>query len=308
MGSDTNSAEAQCSIFQSSGPTATVKTLFGINKLIRQIKLDPNYKLTFEPFTGKGVVVGWSDAAWANRPDGLSTGGYVIGIAPEDILEGKRTPVGWISHRSGKLQRVARSSPAAEVQALTVAEDELFMVRMMWAELNGFVSDVVSGTASSGRELKPMIEGVREVRSCLCVDAKSIYDCLAKQVQMQSLAEKRTALELMAFERCIEETGLIVRWCHSEANLSDSLTKASASGPIELYMRTGCWVLVHDEEQLSAKKRKERGLERFEMNKRDFAGLIREAFQNADILLPVDGQGEEDNRDLVCSEPPTQDV
>ena len=73
-------------------------------------------------------------------------------------------------------------------------------------------------------------------------------------------------------------------------------------------MRTGCWVLVHDEEQLSAKKRKERGLERFEANKRDFAGLIREAFQNADILLPVDGQGEEDNRDLVCSEPPTQDV
>ena len=99
-----------------------------------------------------------------------------------------------------------------------------------------------------------------------------------------------------------------MRWCHSEANLSDSLTKASAYGPIELYMRTGCWVLVHDEEQLSAKKRKERGLERFEMNKRDFAGLIREAFQNADILLPVDGQGEEDSRDLVCSEPPTQDV
>ena len=102
-----------------------METLFGINKLIRQIKLDPNFKLTFEPFEGKAVVVGWSDAAWANRPDGLSTGGYVIGIAPEDILDGKRTPVGWISHRSGKLQLVARSSLAAEVQALTVAEDEL---------------------------------------------------------------------------------------------------------------------------------------------------------------------------------------
>ena len=126
--------------------------------------------------------MGWSDAAWANRPDGLSTGGYVIGIAPEEILDGKRTPVGWVSHRSGKLQRVARSSLAAEVQALTVAEDELFMLRMMWAELNGFMSDVVSGTASAGRELRPMVEGVREVRACLCVDAKSIYDCLAKQV------------------------------------------------------------------------------------------------------------------------------
>ena len=141
-----------------------------------------------------------------------------------------------------------------------------------------------------------MIEGVREVQACLRVDAKSIYDCLAKQVQMQSLAEKRTALELMAFERCIEETGLVVRWCHSEANLSDSLTKAAAYGPIKLYMRTGCWVLVHDEEQLSAKKRKERGLTRFETNKKDFAGLIREAFKNADIALPVNGD-EEDNKD-----------
>ena len=73
-------------------------------------------------------------------------------------------------------------------------------------------------------------------------------------------------------------------------------------------MRTGCWVLVHDEEQLSAKKRKERGLERFEANKKDFAGLIRDAFQNADILLPDGGCGDEDSRDQVCSEPPNQDV
>ncbi|CAK0867695.1 unnamed protein product [Prorocentrum cordatum] len=204
--------QAQCSIFQSSGPMATVETLFGINKLIRQMKNDQGYKLKFESFEGAGVVAGWSDAAWANRPDGLSTGGYVIGIAPEDILNWKRTPVGWVSHRSGKLQRVARSSLAAEVQALTVTEDELFMVRMMWAELNGFVSDVAMGTASERKTTKPMLVGVKQVRSCLCVDAKSIYDCLAKQVQMQSLAEKRTALELMAFEKCINETELIVRW------------------------------------------------------------------------------------------------
>eukprot|EP00959_Pyramimonas_sp_CCMP1952_P303163 6343568-Pyramimonas_sp.AAC.1 len=119
---------------------------------------------------------------------------------------------------------------------------------------------------------------------------------------MQSLAEKRTALELMAFERCIEETGLIVRWCHSEANLSDSLTKASAYGPIELYMRSGSWVLVYDEEQLSAKKRKE-------TNKNDFAGLIQETFKNADISLPdaADG-GEEDDGDQVCGEPLRQNV
>ncbi|CAK0828505.1 unnamed protein product, partial [Prorocentrum cordatum] len=252
--------QAQCSIFQSSGPTATVETLFGINKLVRQMKNDQGYKLKFESFEGEGVVAGWSDAARANRPDGLPTGGCVIGIAPADILNGKRAPVGWVSHRSGKLQRVARSSLAAEVQALTVTEDELFMVRMTRAELNGFASDVAMGTASESKTTKPMLEGARQVRSRLRADAKSIYDCLARQVQMQSLAEKRTALELMAFEKCINETELIVRWRHSEANPADSLTKTTATGPIDLHMKTWSWALVDDDEQLSAKKRKERGM------------------------------------------------
>ncbi|CAK0884738.1 unnamed protein product [Prorocentrum cordatum] len=281
--------QTQCSVFQSRGPTATIETLFGINKMIRQIKMDPNYKLSVELFKGTTMLVGWSDAAWANRPDGLSAGGYVIGIAPDETLKNKQTPIGWASYRNGKLQRVAaRSSLAAEVQALTVAEDELFMVRLMWAELNGFVSDVA-----------------RNVNACLCVDTKIIYDCLAKQVQMQTLAEKQTALELLACEGYIEKTGLIVIWCRSEANLSDSLTKAAAFGPIELYMRTGCWALVDDEEHLSAKKRKERGLIRPETNKRDFASLIRDAFEHAEISLPdAANSGEENYRDLVYSGPP----
>ncbi|CAK0866482.1 unnamed protein product [Prorocentrum cordatum] len=295
--------QAQCSIYQSSGPTATVETLFGINKLIRQMKNDHGYKLKFESFEGEGVIVRWSDAAWANRPDGLPTGGYVIGIGPADILNGKRAPVGWVSHRSGKLQRVARSSLAAEVQALTVTEAELFMVRMMWAELNGFASDVAVGTASESKTTKPMLEGVKQVRSCLCVDAKSIYDCLAKQVQTQSLAEKRTALELMAFEKCINETKLIVRWCHSEANLADSLAKTTATGPIDLYMKTWSWALVDDDEQLSAKKRKERGMSRFENNK-DISGLIKMAFMKMGVSLPDAADGDDNDDDnLIASEP-----
>eukprot|EP00959_Pyramimonas_sp_CCMP1952_P313834 6569746-Pyramimonas_sp.AAC.1 len=67
---------------------------------------------------------------------------------------------------------------------------------------------------------------------------------------MQSLAEKRTALELMAFDKCLNETELTVRWCHSEANLADSLTKTTATGPIDLYMKTWSWALVDDDEQL----------------------------------------------------------
>ena len=135
---------------------------------------------------------------------------------------------------------------------------------------------------------------------------RQVHLRLAKHVPMQSLAKKRTALDLIAFERCIGETGLILRWCHSEANLNDSLTKAAADGPFKLYMRTGCWALVDDDEQLSAKKRKGRGLSRLESNK-DFAGLIRDALESAaDLSLPdaADGGENDDDRDQVCSGPP----
>ena len=37
------------------------------------------------------------------------------------------------------------------------------------------------------------------------------------------------------------------------------------------------------------------------------AGLIREAFQNADILWPDGDRGDDDSKDQVCSEPPHQD-
>ena len=87
-------------------------------------------------------MVAWSDAAWANRPGGLSTGGYAVGVASISMREGLKRNVGWVSHRSGELGRAARSSLSAEVQALTQTEDETFMIRALWAKLSGKVWDV----------------------------------------------------------------------------------------------------------------------------------------------------------------------
>eukprot|EP00969_Alexandrium_andersonii_P198584 8770541-Alexandrium_andersonii.AAC.1 len=67
---------AECSILQSRIPEATVDILLATNKLIRRMRADPHVELWFEPTNGKDcVVVAWSDAAWANRPDNGSTGG-----------------------------------------------------------------------------------------------------------------------------------------------------------------------------------------------------------------------------------------
>ncbi len=70
------------------------------------------------------------DAAWANRVDDSSTGGFLIGLAPIRILEGHEVNISlmyWASHR---LRLVCRSSLAAEVQALANAEQKLFFARL----------------------------------------------------------------------------------------------------------------------------------------------------------------------------------
>ena len=54
--------------------------------------------------------------------------------------------------------------------------------------------------------------------------------------------------------------GAIPQWCHGEANLSDGLSKETAKTQLERFYGDGCvWSLVHDEEMISARKRRQQG-------------------------------------------------
>ena len=172
----------------------------------------------------------------------------MITMTHPETLDGKKghhTIIGWSSN---KLKRVARSSLAAEVQAMINGEDELHLCRAVWAEMNGHKVN-----------LEDPDDTVRKVPGTVIIDAKSIYDTLASQTQPFQLAEKRTALELLA---CIQNTELNeteTRWCHGEANISDSLTKVQATKLIVDFMKTSEWTLVRDPNQLSGRKRKQQG-------------------------------------------------
>ena len=67
------------------------------------------------------------------RPDGSSQGGYVIFVASQEEIDSAKpfrlTVVDWSSRR---LQRVCRSSLAAETQAAATAVDELEWVKACW--------------------------------------------------------------------------------------------------------------------------------------------------------------------------------
>ena len=217
-------------LLQSQVTTATVSTLQEANKALRKLRTHAGLKLYIRFIEGEVICVVWSDASWANRRDGSSTGGYILGLCSRQVLAGSKDHITVASWSTNKLKRVARSSLSAEVQALAVAEDELHLTRAAWFEMSGGFFD-----------LNNPDHCIKQVTGVAVIDAKSIYDTLNSQTQPLQLAEKRTALELLAYLQNTQRNGTITRWVHGGANLADALTKLGTTVMLWEFLKTSQW-------------------------------------------------------------------
>ena len=105
-------------------------------------------------------------------------------------------------------------------------------------------------------------ENVKKTRGCLISDSRNVFDKVKTEVLTIKGAEKRSNIELIAIKAAQQQTDLEVRWVHSEAQLSNSLTKAGAAKELELYYRMGhAWRIVEDDEMRSARRRKQEGMD-----------------------------------------------
>ena len=104
-----------------------------------------------------------------NRKGFASSGGYFIGACDPRILDGTASKVCPISWNSGRPPRVARSSLSAEVQAFSIAKEELMMVRMEWLEMCGETVPIHNPVS-----VLPLVKGV------LVTDARSLFDVIQK--------------------------------------------------------------------------------------------------------------------------------
>ena len=227
-------------------------TIAEVNKLVREVHAQRDVGLVIHQLCAERdedlVLVGWSDAALANRPDLSSTGGYIIGFVHKNMVEdGVRGPVNVMSWSSNKLRRVCRSSLAAETQALGECEQELMFMRVQWTEMLGH--DI---------KLDEPAESASKTPGVLVIDAKALFDA-AKNGDIQSSAfsmkEKYTALELLGLVQHLSAQKTELRWCNSDAQLADGLTKTSAQDRIKRFLVSGqMWNLKYDENFVSAKK------------------------------------------------------
>lgn len=120
---------ARLSQLQSQLASPTIQTIHETNKLVREVYNQRHIGLTYHRLQTPNPLditfVAWSDAAVGNRRDMSSSGGYVVVASEKSISDGKMCPLNMISWKSGRLPRIARSSLAAEIQAFSIAEEEL---------------------------------------------------------------------------------------------------------------------------------------------------------------------------------------
>ena len=112
--------------------------------------------------------------------------------------------------------------------------------------------------------MKAIDNDVQEVPGTVIIDAKAIYDALTSQNSPLQLAEKRSALELLAYLKNTEANGTETRWVHGGANLADGLTKLGAHQMLREILETSTWSLVWDPKQQAGKKRQAAGLDNLE--------------------------------------------
>ena len=236
--------------------TATVATLREANLVLKRAKSRAKNKLIIHPHQEREplVVATWTDAAHANRPDGGSTGGLFVGIAPARLMQGAECNVSAIYWRSHKLRRVCKSSGAAEAQALGNGEDENAFVRASWLEI------------TTGEDILGNIdEQIKKVPGVMITDSKNCFDSQRSESSCLGQSEKRVGLELLAYKLQTEACGTETRWVHGDAQLANSLTKPGEMRQWDLFVASNCrWKIVHDDKFESARKRKLQGKDVFQ--------------------------------------------
>ena len=157
--------------------------------------------------TGTVRLVVFTDASFANNRDQSSQIGYVI------ILADGYNNANIIHWQSVKCKRVTRSVLASELYALSLGFDVASTIK---STLTQILSGLRQGNHDNDDDniTIPMV---------LCIDSKSLYDCLVKLGITQ---EKRLMVDLMCLRQSYERREITeIIWIKGPTNPADAMTK-----------------------------------------------------------------------------------
>ena len=235
--------------------SSIVEDLIEVNKVLKRAKARGKQKMYIHPVPPKDILVAtWVDAAHANRPDGSSTKGVVIGCSSHQLLKGELDVVSPIYWTSSKITRICRSSASAETRAAVDGDDQMFAIRFQLGEFLGFPPDIHD------------LDGyVSKVPGVLISDAKNLYHRLSQTMLTLRGAEKRSDLESLCLKESMNWAKTQLRWVNGDSQLANSLTKPTEPHQCLLFSSRNCrWRIVYDSELMSGRRRKNQGLSALE--------------------------------------------
>lgn len=189
-----------CCSLMSSVSSATVGELHKANKCLNKVK-NNDVQLVFQKLDDvKNVEFKvFSDASFNNLIGGGSQGGFVIFLCSN---EGILNPIHWQSNR---LQRVVKSTFAAETLAFTDAAESAFWLKTVYEEI---------------------IPSAKCRISCF-TDNKSLHQSVYSTTVLK---DKRLQVDLAVLREMLFKTEIeSVKWIDTSAQLADCLTKDGAN-------------------------------------------------------------------------------
>jgi len=238
------------SSIQSEPPT--VGALLRACTLARELQGDPHFALTFRRVDyRKGGIVTNHDAALGNVDESgnssvesyqktHSQSCYCVMLGDPDLMQGQPGFFNVLDFRSHKLQRVARSSYAAETLGCEEALDNSELCRALLAEVRGV--DVLK----LGGDL-----AVCSVPELLVTDAKDTHDRVTKETGYG--AQKSLVLTLAGLRQSLKKPNTALRWTDTSNMFVDGGTKEMLTDHLRTVLTQGRWSVQYDPEYVKAK-------------------------------------------------------
>ena len=186
------------------GSKATVSDVLAANKLVKYVKDTPSYIKFPKLKSIRDIYLQvYTDASYGNLKDSGSQGGHII-----FLTDGKRScPISWSSR---KVRRLVKSTLAAETLALVDGCESAYMIGKLIAE-----------TIYGNQDLNLPI---------VCVtDNHSLYEAAHST---HVLEDKRLTIEMGIVRQMVSRGEIQLKWCNSNEQVSDVLTKKGASGEL----------------------------------------------------------------------------
>ena len=180
----------------------TLEDLLAANKAITRLISNP-LTLIYPKLAGELSLVTYSDAAFRNLPDQVSSGrGHII------FLQGERSgnraaPIAWASN---KVKRVVGSTIAAEALSLICAMDHGYYLRAILEQLLG--------------------QEKGQMKIVSYVDSRNLFNAVFSTSMVE---DKKLRCDIAQIKENVEKENVKLKWVPGKKMLADCLTKKPAS-------------------------------------------------------------------------------